>query len=141
AIMVKALADRLVEAFAEWLHYQVRHQYWGYAPGEEVEREAILREEYRGIRPAPGYPACPDHGGKEAIFSLLGVTDVTGMTLTDSWAMHPAASVCGYYFSHPEARYFRVGTVGEDQREDYARRQGIAVAELSRRLAGDLGDG
>jgi 5-methyltetrahydrofolate--homocysteine methyltransferase len=134
AIMLKALADRLAEAFAEHLHARVRREYWGYAPDEQFDNEALIEESYRGIRPAPGYPACPDHSEKAALFALLAATENAGMRLTESFAMLPAASVSGFYFSHPESSYFAVGKIGEDQVADYARRKGIAVTEAERWL-------
>jgi 5-methyltetrahydrofolate--homocysteine methyltransferase len=115
AIMLKALADRLAEAFAEWLHMKVRRELWGYAKDERLDADGLAREAYRGIRPAPGYPACPDHAVKAPLFELLHA-DAIGMTLTGSYAMLPAASVSGFYFAHPEARYFAVGPVGDEQR-------------------------
>ena len=124
AIMLKALADRLAEAFAEWLHMKVRRELWGYARDEALDAQALIREEYRGIRPAPGYPACPDHSVKAPLFDLLRA-DAVGMSLTESYAMLPAASVCGFYLSHPEARYFAVGPIGDDQAEDVARRRAV----------------
>ena len=135
AILLKALADRLAEAFAERLHQRVRQEFWGYAPEESLGVEALIAEEYRGIRPAPGYPACPDHSEKEALFDLLDATAGTGIHLTESWAMLPAASVSGFYFSHPEARYFATGRVDRDQVEDYARRRGASVEQAERWLA------
>jgi 5-methyltetrahydrofolate--homocysteine methyltransferase len=134
AILLKALADRFAEALAESLHERVRREFWGYAPEERFTAEQLVREEYRGIRPAPGYPACPDHSQKAALWSLLDVEAATGIRLTESFAMYPAASVSGWYFSHPEARYFAVGSIGNDQLEDYARRKGISVAEARRWL-------
>ncbi|HKW81442.1 MAG TPA: vitamin B12 dependent-methionine synthase activation domain-containing protein, partial [Casimicrobiaceae bacterium] len=130
AIMLKSLADRLAEAFAEWLHMRVRRDYWGYAAGERFDSAALIREEYRGIRPAPGYPACPEHAVKAPLFALLRA-DAIGMALTENYAMLPAASVSGFYFAHPEATYFAVGTIGDDQAADYQRRSG---APLSQRL-------
>jgi 5-methyltetrahydrofolate--homocysteine methyltransferase len=127
AIMLKALADRLAEAFAEWLHMKVRRDYWGYARDERLDRAALIREEYRGIRPAPGYPACPDHAVKAPLFRLLHA-DAIGMSLTESYAMLPAASVSGFYFAHPEATYFAVGRIGDDQAADIVRRGGGALA-------------
>jgi len=137
AILVKALADRLAEAFAERLH-QIARAAWGYGRGEQLEREDLIRERYRGIRPAPGYPACPDHTEKILLFRLLGVEKATGITLTESLAMQPAASICGWYFAHPESRYFPVGRIGRDQVEDYAARKGMPVAEVERWLAPNL---
>ena len=138
AILLRALADRLAEAFAERMHERVRREFWGYDPGEDLDNDALIREEYRGIRPAPGYPACPDHSEKATLFELLGA-EAAGIALTESFAMTPAASVSGYYFAHPEARYFGVGRIGRDQVEDYAGRRGIAMAEAERLLAPNLG--
>jgi 5-methyltetrahydrofolate--homocysteine methyltransferase len=138
AILLKALADRLAEAAAEMLHERVRREHWGYAPEESLTGDQLVREEYRGIRPAPGYPACPDHTEKAALWRLLDAEAATGIRLTESFAMHPAASVSGWYFSHPEARYFAVGPIGADQLEDYARRKGIGAAEARRWLAPNL---
>jgi 5-methyltetrahydrofolate--homocysteine methyltransferase len=137
ALMLKSLADRLAEAFAEWLHHHVRTDLWGYARGETLDNAALIREEYRGIRPAPGYPACPDHSVKTALFDVLGAGDA-GMTVTDSYAMLPAASVSGFYLAHPDARYFAVGKIGEDQLADYAARSGIDIAAARRLLAPNL---
>jgi 5-methyltetrahydrofolate--homocysteine methyltransferase len=139
AIMLKALADRLAEAFAEALHERVRKEYWGYAPEEALTCEDLAAERYRGIRPAPGYPACPDHTEKGALFDLLDAPGNAGMTLTESFAMHPAASVSGFYLAHPEARYFAITRIGRDQLEDYARRKGMAVEAAERWLAPVLG--
>jgi 5-methyltetrahydrofolate--homocysteine methyltransferase len=138
ALLVKALADRLAEAFAEKLHKEARDA-WGFGRDEGLSTEDLLRERYRGIRPAPGYPACPDHSEKRTLFTLLGATETAGITLTESFAMHPAASICGFYFSHPGAKYFAVGRLGKDQVEDYARRKGISLAEAERWLAPNLG--
>jgi 5-methyltetrahydrofolate--homocysteine methyltransferase len=132
AILLKALADRMAEALAEWLHRRVRTELWGYAAGEALTVEALIDERYRGIRPAPGYPACPDHGPKRAMFELLKAEDI-GMGLTESLAMTPASSVSGFYIAHPDAAYFNVGKVGADQAEDWARRSG-AAPEAVRRL-------
>ena len=137
AIMLKALADRLAEAFAEWLHLRVRREYWGYAKDETLDAAALIREEYRGIRPAPGYPACPDHTVKAALFDLLEAREV-GMSITESYAMLPAASVSGFYLAHSEARYFAVGRIGEDQLADFARRAGESGDVLRRVLAPSL---
>ncbi len=139
AIMVKALADRLAEAFAERLHERVRKEFWGHAADEKLDNEALVREEYKGIRPAPGYPACPDHTEKELLFKLIDATKNTGVKLTESFAMWPAAAVSGFYFSHPESRYFAVGNLGKDQIEDYARRKGMKLAALERWLSPNLG--
>ncbi|HQR66158.1 MAG TPA: methionine synthase [Thermoanaerobaculia bacterium] len=138
AIMSKALADRLVEAFAEKLHREARTA-WGYGKDESLSTEDLLRERYRGIRPAAGYPACPDHSEKRTLFAILSATEKAGISLTESFAMHPAASVSGLYLSHPEARYFAVGRLGKDQVEEYARRKGIPLAEAERWLAPNLG--
>ena len=135
AILLKALADRLAEAFAEHLHQRVRREFWGYAADEALSSEALIAEQYRGIRPAAGYPACPDHTEKGPLFTLLDAEQHTGMALTESFAMHPAASVSGYYLAHPEARYFAVTKIGRDQLEDYAKRKGMTTAEAERWLA------
>jgi len=136
-LMLKALADRLAEAFAEWLHRKVRRELWGYARDEDLDVDALVRERYRGIRPAPGYPACPDHAVKAPLFDLLGAPAI-GMTVTESFAMLPASSVAGFYFAHPQARYFAVGRIGDDQLADYARRAGLAPGDARRRLAANL---
>jgi len=122
AILVQALADRLAEAFAEHLHERVRREFWGYATGESLDNDSLIKERYQGIRPAPGYPACPDHAEKGTLFSLLGVPERAGITLTESYAMYPAASVSGWYFWRPESRYFGVGPTLPDQQEDYRAR-------------------
>ena len=137
AILFKSLADRLAEAFAECLHQRVRTDLWGYAQGEALSNEALIAEQYQGIRPAPGYPACPDHSAKRALFAHLQCGEI-GMGLTDSLAMTPAASVSGFYLGHPEATYFSVGKIGQDQVEDMAQRRGMDVAELARLLAPNL---
>ncbi len=137
AIMLKALADRLAEAFAEWLHMRVRREYWGYGKDEALDNAAMIREEYRGIRPAPGYPACPDHTVKAPLFELLEARRL-GMSITESFAMLPAASVSGFYLAHPDARYFAVGKIGEDQFVDLARRAGETHDALRRALAPSL---
>ncbi len=134
-IMLKALADRLAEAFAERLHEMVRKQYWGYAADENLSNDELIAEKYRGIRPAPGYPACPDHTEKQTIFQLLNAESSIGVTLTESMVMQPAASVAGYYFAHPEAKYFGVGKIGMDQLTDYAHRKGVDVRTMQRWLA------
>jgi 5-methyltetrahydrofolate--homocysteine methyltransferase len=138
ALMFKALADRLAEAFAEWLHAKVRRELWGYASDEALDASALVREEYRGIRPAPGYPACPDHAVKAPLFELLQAPAV-GMTITGNYAMLPAASVSGFYLAHADARYFAVGRIGEEQLVDFARRTGIGLDDARRRLAPNLG--
>jgi len=136
AIMVKALADRLAEAFAEYLHARARKD-WGYGANERLSNDDVIHERYRGIRPAFGYPACPDHSEKTKLFALLGAGR-TGISLTESCAMTPAASVSGLYFAHPQAKYFNVGRIGRDQLEDYARRKRMDVAEAERWLAPNL---
>ena len=138
AIMVKALGDRLAEAFAEFLHERTRKELWGYAPNEALANDELIGERYRGIRPAPGYPACPDHSEKRTIFALLEAEARTGLRLTESCAMWPASSVCGLYFSHPESSYFGVGKLGRDQVEDYARRKGASLGETEAWLAPSL---
>lgn len=135
SIMLKALADRFAEAFAEYLHKEVRKNYWGYAPDETLDNEALIKESYRGIRPAPGYPACPDHTEKTGLFRLINVTELTGIELTDSLAMFPAASVSGWYFAHPQAKYFGLGKIGNDQVEDLAKRKDMPVEEMERWLS------
>jgi 5-methyltetrahydrofolate--homocysteine methyltransferase len=135
AILATALADRLAEAFAEALHRKVRTELWGYAPDEPFDLDALLAEQYRGIRPAPGYPAQPDHTEKGTLFRLLDAEAATGMELTESFAMNPPASVSGLYFSHPEAHYFGVGRIEKDQVEDYARRKGWDLKTAERWLA------
>jgi 5-methyltetrahydrofolate--homocysteine methyltransferase len=137
SIMFKSLADRLAEAFAEALHQRVRQDLWGYAPAESLDHNALIAEKYQGIRPAPGYPACPDHSVKHEMFELLQAGDI-GMALTESLAMTPAASVSGFYLSHPQSTYFSVGKIGEDQLQDLAQRRGIAAEELARLLAPNL---
>ncbi len=138
SILAKALADRLAEAFAERLHERVRRTIWGYAPGEDLNADELITEAYTGIRPAPGYPACPDHTGKRTLFRLLDATGRAGIRLTESCAMTPAASVAGWYFAHPRAHYFGVGRIGRDQVEDYARRRSMEVREVERWLAPNL---
>jgi 5-methyltetrahydrofolate--homocysteine methyltransferase len=140
AIMVKALADRLAEAFAEHLHHLVRTEYWGYAPDEALDNEALIKEKYRGIRPAPGYPACPDHTEKGTLFKLLDVENNIGLELTDSYAMSPAAAVSGWYFGHPDAKYFNTGKIAPDQVASLAERKGLTVPELERWLTPILND-
>ncbi len=135
SIMLKALADRLAEAFAEYLHREVRIKHWGYASEEALDNESLIREEYRGIRPAPGYPACPDHSEKLTIWDILDVENRISMKLTESCAMYPAASVSGYYFAHPEARYFGVGKIDSTQVKAYAKRKGISESEAAKWLA------
>lgn len=136
--MLKALADRLAEAFAERMHERVRKEFWGYAKTENFENNDLIRESYQGIRPAPGYPACPDHGEKTALFDLLDVEKKTGIVLTEGYAMLPTAAVSGFYFSHPEAKYFGLGKIGRDQVENYSDRIGKSLEETERRLAPNL---
>jgi 5-methyltetrahydrofolate--homocysteine methyltransferase len=138
SILLKALADRLAEAFAERLHERVRREYWGYAPDEALDNDALINEKYRGIRPAPGYPACPDHTEKTTLFELLDATKNTGIELTEGFAMYPAAAVSGWYFSHPGSQYFVVGRVTLEQVEDYATRKGWTLAQAERWLAPSL---
>jgi 5-methyltetrahydrofolate--homocysteine methyltransferase len=138
AILLKALADRLAEALAEHMHRVVRTDLWGYAPGEALSNEDLIGEGYRGIRPAPGYPACPDHSEKSALFELLDAGANAGMELTSGFAMTPAAAVSGYYFAHPRSQYFVVGKLGRDQIEDYAKRKGATVPQAERWLAANL---
>ena len=135
SIMLKSLADRLAEALADALHERVRREFWGYAHDERLTRAQMIAEEYRGIRPAPGYPACPDHNAKAMLFALLEAEANAGMQLTESFAMLPAASVSGFYFSHPDSSYFAVGKIGRDQVEDYARRMAMPLPDVERWLA------
>jgi 5-methyltetrahydrofolate--homocysteine methyltransferase len=139
SIMVKALADRLAEACAEWLHQQVRKEHWGYDPEETLDNEALIKEQYKGIRPAPGYPACPDHTEKGTLFDLLDDNGQSGVTLTEHYAMFPAAAVSGWYFAHPQAQYFAVGKVDRDQVHSYTARKGQDLAVSERWLAPNLG--
>jgi 5-methyltetrahydrofolate--homocysteine methyltransferase len=139
AILLKALADRLAEAFAELLHARVRREFWGYAVDEGLDNDALIAEKYRGIRPAPGYPACPEHSEKGPLFELLMAPENAGITITESFAMLPTAAVSGFYFSHPEARYFATGKVDKDQVEDYAKRKNWTLEESERWLAPVLG--
>ena len=138
-ILLKALADRLAEAFAERMHERVRQEFWGYAPKESLDNDDLIAEQYRGIRPAPGYPACPDHSEKRILFELMEAEARTGIQLTDGFAMFPAASVSGFYFAHPEASYFGVGRIGRDQVEDYATRREVTVETAQRWLSANLG--
>lgn len=140
AIMVKALADRFAEAYAEFLHEKVRKEHWGYAAEEQLSNEALIKEEYKGIRPAPGYPACPDHLEKTTLWELLKVEESIGVSLTESLAMFPTASVSGYYFANPEAKYFGLGKITEDQLKDYAKRKNIEIEVAKRWLAPNLAD-
>jgi len=137
-ILLKSLADRFAEAFAERLHKHVRTDLWGYAPDEQLTNDALIKEEYRGIRPAPGYPACPDHSLKPMLFEMLDAEANTGLTLTENFAMWPTAAVSGLYFGHPEAEYFGVARIGRDQLEDYAVRRGVDLATAERWLRPNL---
>lgn len=139
AIMTKAIADRLAEAAAEWLHFIVRTEIWGYVTDETLNNQGLIDEQYQGIRPAPGYPACPDHTEKKTLFALLDVENNAGITLTENYAMYPAAAVSGWYFAHPASKYFPVGKIGRDQVEDYARRKGMTIQEIERWLSPNLG--
>ncbi len=139
AIVLKALADRLAEALAEYMHERVRKEFWGYVPEEDLSNDELIAEKYTGIRPAPGYPACPDHTEKATLWQLLDVEASIGLQLTDSYAMYPTAAVSGFYYSHPDSKYFPVGKIDRDQLEDYAARKGISVAEAERWLAPNLG--
>ena len=139
SIMIKAIADRLAEAFAEKMHELVRKEFWGYSKNENLSSEGLIKEDYAGIRPAPGYPACPDHTEKRILFDLLQVEKNTGIILTENFAMHPAAAVSGFYFSHPESKYFGVGKIQKDQVEDYAKRKGESVEYIEKWLAPNLG--
>jgi 5-methyltetrahydrofolate--homocysteine methyltransferase len=138
AILLESLADRLAEAFAERLHERVRTEFWGYAEDERLDNEGLLKERYDGIRPAPGYPACPDHTEKSKLWELLDVETRTGIALTESMAMWPGAAVSGWYFSHPQAQYFVVGRIAKDQVEDYAARKQMSLAEAERWLSPNL---
>jgi 5-methyltetrahydrofolate--homocysteine methyltransferase len=138
SIMTKALADRLAEAFAEWLHREVRRE-WGFGQDEQLSNQELIQEKYRGIRPAPGYPACPDHTEKQHLFDLLQVEKNIGIQLTESYAMYPAASVSGFYFAHPQAKYFSVGKLKQDQIQDYAKRKDMEVSVVERWLSPNLG--
>lgn len=133
-IMLQALSDRLAEAAAEWLHQEVRTKEWGYAPNEKMDNEALIAEKYQGIRPAPGYPACPDHTEKIKLFELLGGEEATEIKLTESLAMYPASSICGWYFAGPESKYFGVGKISPDQLQDYAKRKGMSIEEAEKWL-------
>ena len=138
SIMLKALADRLAEAFAEYMHELVRKDYWGYAEDEVLNADELIKEAYKGIRPAPGYPACPDHTEKGKLFELLDATKNTSIALTESYAMYPASAVSGWYFSHPDAQYFNVGKIDADQLQDYASRKGLVAEVAERWLAAHL---
>ena len=138
AIMIKAIADRLAEAFAERLHRRVRKEFWGYVPNENLSNDDIIKEKYNGIRPAPGYPACPDHTEKQKIWNLLDVEKHTGISLTESYAMNPAASVSGWYFTHPYSQYFNIGKITKEQVMDYAKRKNIDLSASEKWLAANL---
>ena len=138
SILVKALGDRLAEAFAEYLHLKVRKEIWGYASEEVLSNDELIKEQYKGIRPAPGYPACPDHLEKPTIWKLLDVENQIGVKLTESMAMWPAASVSGYYFANPESKYFGLGKIKKDQLEDYAKRRNISVEQAKKWLSSNL---
>jgi 5-methyltetrahydrofolate--homocysteine methyltransferase len=139
AIMLKALADRLAEAYAELMHEKVRREFWGYAGDEQLSNDELIKEQYRGIRPAPGYPACPEHTEKALLWKLLDPVNNAQISLTEHFAMMPAASVSGWYFSHPQAKYFGVGKINLDQVKDYAARKGMTLEEAERWLAPNLG--
>ena len=139
SIMAKALADRLAEAYAEYLHQEVRRKYWSYAKDEQLTHIELIQEKYRGIRPAPGYPACPDHTEKQLLFKLLEPENKIGVTLTESMAMWPAASVCGFYYSHPDSEYFVVGKINEDQVKDYAQRKQDDYETMMKWLGSNVG--
>ena len=138
AIMLKALADRLAEALAEYMHQRVRKEFWQYMPDEQLSYEDLIAEKYAGIRPAPGYPACPDHTEKASLFSLLNAEEEAAISLTENFAMFPASSVSGFYFSHPESHYFGIGKIGEDQVIDYAKRKEMDLSVIKRWLAPHL---
>jgi 5-methyltetrahydrofolate--homocysteine methyltransferase len=140
SIMIKALADRLAEAFAEYLHLKIRKEDWGYAPEEDLNNSELIKESYKGIRPAPGYPACPDHLEKLSIWEILKVEEKISVKLTDSLAMWPAASVSGYYFANPDAKYFGVGKIKEDQVRDFSARKGISYEKAAKWLNPSIAD-
>lgn len=139
AIMLTAMVDRMAEAFAERMHELVRKIYWGYVPNESLTNQELIHEAYQGIRPAPGYPACPDHAGKGDLWHLLKPFENAGIELTENWAMHPGAAVSGWYFWRPESRYFGLGKIGKDQVEDYASRRGWDLPTTEHWLANNLG--
>jgi 5-methyltetrahydrofolate--homocysteine methyltransferase len=138
SILVKAIADRLAEAFAEYLHEYVRKKMWGYSSDESLNNELLIREKYSGIRPAPGYPACPDHTEKQKLWDLLDIENRTGISLTESFAMYPTAAVSGFYFSHPESKYFAVGKIGDDQLVEYAKRKNVPYDYAKKWLSPNL---
>ena len=137
--MLKALADRFAEAFAERLHERIRTEFWGYTPDESFDNEHLIKESYKGIRPAPGYPSCPDHTEKDLLWKLLRVEENTGIILTESYAMYPTASVSGWYFSHPDSRYFGLGKINRDQVNDYAQRKNSDLKIIEKWLSPSLG--
>ncbi|MFM1791969.1 MAG: methionine synthase, partial [Bacteroidota bacterium] len=139
SIMAKAIADRLAESFAEKLHQKIRTEFWGYTSEENISNEDLIREKYQGIRPAPGYPACPDHTEKETLFRILKATETAGISLTESMAMLPAASVSGWYFAHPQSKYFGLGKIAKDQVEAYAMAKGQDTQTAERWLSPVLG--
>ena len=139
SIMLKALADRLAEAFAERMHELVRKEYWGYSSSEQLDNEAMIKEQYRGIRPAPGYPACPDHTEKALLWNLLKPDETIGLNITESFAMFPTAAVSGWYFAHPEVKYMGTGMIDKDQVADYAQRKNMPLRDAERWLAPILG--
>ena len=141
AIIAKALSDRLAEAFAEYLHYKIRTEFWGYAENENLDNEDLIAEKYLGIRPAPGYPACPDHLEKETIWDLMKVKEKIGLELTPGLAMFPTAAVSGYYFANPRSKYFGVGKITEEQLEDYAKRKNVDLEYARKWLRPNLVDG
>ena len=138
SILLKALADRLAEAFAELMHKKMRKEYWAYAREEELGNKDLIKEGYQGIRPAPGYPACPDHTEKRNLFDLLDTEKKIGVSLTESYAMYPAASVSGVYYAHPDSKYFGLGKIERDQVEDYAIRKGLSTEEIEKWLSPNL---
>jgi 5-methyltetrahydrofolate--homocysteine methyltransferase len=138
SIMLKALADRLAEAMAEYMHERVRKQYWGYGQKETLTKQDLIKERYQGIRPAPGYPACPDHSEKKKLFDLLKASNSTGITLTESFAMNPAASVCGWYYANPQSKYFGVGKIGLDQVQNIADNRKTTLEETKKHLRPNL---
>ncbi len=140
SILIKALADRLAEAFAERMHEHIRKDLWGYAADENLDNKALIKEQYQGIRPAPGYPACPDHSLKPILFDMLSATEHTGIELTTSFAMTPTAAVSGFYFGHPQADYFGVARIGEDQVEDYAKRRDVSLDRARQWLRPNLNE-
>ena len=138
SILVKSLGDRIAEALAEMLHLQVRKEYWGYNKDENLNNDQLIKEKYIGIRPAPGYPACPDHSEKTTLFKLLNVKNELNISLTESYAMSPSSSVSGFYFSHPESSYFGIGKINKDQVEDYAKRKGVSIQDAEKWLGPNL---